>query len=295
MSEKKNWFSRLQNIFTKKKEVKRSESFWEDIEDILLEADLSLPVSEQVIKKLKESTQDLDEEDILKTELKTILFPYLKFAPIPYEEGKMNLYFILGINGSGKTTTLAKLGKFFKDKGFQKDILFCAGDTFRAAASEQLTLQAQALGCDIINQKEGQDPSAVLWDALSQAKENNKKIILIDTAGRLQNKKNLMDELKKMSKVSEKVLQNVPFVQHNILILDANIGQNALQQALLFSEIVPLSGFVLTKFDGTSKSGIALRICEETKVPFVGMGEGEKRDDFKEFNPDKFLDKLVSL
>lgn len=295
MSEKKNWFSRLQNIFTKKKEVKRSENFWEDIEDILLEADLSLPLSEHVIKKLKESTQDLNEENLLKEELKIILSPYLKTAPVPYEEGKMNLYFILGINGSGKTTTLAKLGKFFKDKGFQKNILFCAGDTFRAAASEQLTIQAQALGCDIINQKEGQDPSAVLWDALSEAKEKNKKIILIDTAGRLQNKKNLMDELKKMSKVSEKVLSGTNFIQHNILILDANIGQNALQQARLFSEMVPLSGIILTKFDGTSKSGIALRICEETKVPFIGMGEGEKREDFKEFNSNIFLDKLTSL
>lgn len=295
MSEKKNWFSRLQNIFTKKKEIKRSESFWEDIEDILLEADLSLLLSEQVIKKLKESNQNLEEENTLKEELKIILYPYLKYSSIPYEEGKINLYFILGINGSGKTTTLAKLGKFFKDKGFQKDILFCAGDTFRAAASEQLTLQAQALGCDIVKQKDGQDPSAVLWDALSQAKEKNKKIVLIDTAGRLQNKKNLMDELKKMSKVSDKVLQNIPFIQHNILILDANIGQNALQQAILFSEIVPLSGFVLSKFDSTSKSGIALRICEETKLPFLGLGEGEKREDFKEFDPNKFLDKLVSL
>ena len=289
----KSWIKNLQNLFLQKKNTENSPLFWEELEDLLLEGDISWKMTQTIMEQLQASPQNLEDPAILSQVLKDLLSPYLLSSPVPQEMGKMNLYFILGINGAGKTTTIAKLAHWFLNLG-RRDILLCAGDTFRAAAVAQLTQHAKEMGVRCVSAPSGTDPSSVLWNALESAKSQGDKIVLIDTAGRLHNKKNLIEELKKMSKVSEKVLGDTPFVQHNLLVIDANMGQNALQQAKTFQEALPLSGFILSKFDSTSRSGVVLSICEETKLPFFALGQGEKRSDLSPFDPERFLDKLLS-
>ena len=194
------------------------------------------------------------------------------------------VYLIVGVNGVGKTTTIGKLSSQMRKEG--KKVLLAAADTFRAAASEQLTIWAERTGADIVKHAEGADPAAVAFDAVSAAKARGADVVLIDTAGRLQTKVNLMEELKKISRVVKKVIPDAP--HQTLLVLDATTGQNAVSQAKSFSEIVPLTGVVLTKLDGTAKGGVVLSITEELHVPVEYVGLGEREDDLQKFDPDDF-------
>jgi fused signal recognition particle receptor len=197
---------------------------------------------------------------------------------------------IIGVNGTGKTTTIGKLAHGFKSTG--KDVLLIAGDTFRAAAIEQLEIWGQRAGCDVIKHEAGADPSAVIYDGMQAAKSRNVDVVIVDTAGRLHTKKNLMDELKKMKRVASRELPGSP---HEVfLILDATTGQNAISQAKLFNEEIGITGLILTKLDGTAKGGIITGIVNELKIPVTYIGVGEKIFDLRPFKAEEFVEALFS-
>jgi fused signal recognition particle receptor len=197
---------------------------------------------------------------------------------------------VIGVNGTGKTTTLSKMAQKFKGQG--KSVLLVAGDTFRAAAIEQLEIWGQRVGCEVIKHQSGSDPSAVVFDALKAGKARGSDIIIVDTAGRLHTKVNLMEELKKVKRVMAREVPNSP---HEILlVLDATTGQNAISQAKMFNRELGVTGIVLTKLDGTAKGGILVSISDELKIPIRYIGIGEKADDLREFNARDFVDALFS-
>ena len=195
---------------------------------------------------------------------------------------------VVGVNGVGKTTTIAKLANYYKTQG--KSVLLAAADTFRAAASEQLTIWAERVGVPIVKHQEGADPAAVVFDALASAKARQADIVIIDTAGRLHTKTNLMEELKKIGRVADRQVPGAP--HQTLLILDGTTGQNAVSQAKLFGEAVPITGIVVTKLDGTAKGGVVISVKEELGVPVRWIGIGEKMDDLKPFNAADFANAL---
>ena len=195
---------------------------------------------------------------------------------------------VVGVNGVGKTTTIGKLAAYYRNQG--KKVLLAAADTFRAAASEQLTVWAERTGSDIVKHSEGADPAAVAYDAVSAAKARDVDVVLIDTAGRLQTKVNLMSELSKISRVVKKIIPDAP--HQTLLVLDATTGQNAISQAKKFSEVAPVTGVVLTKLDGTAKGGVVLSVHEELHVPVKWVGVGEAVEDLQPFNAREFAEAL---
>lgn len=197
---------------------------------------------------------------------------------------------VVGVNGVGKTTTIAKLAHYYKDEG--KKVVLAAADTFRAAASEQLTIWAERADVPIVKHKEGADPAAVVFDALASAKARNADIVIIDTAGRLHTKTNLMEELKKIGRVADKQVPGAP--HQTLLVLDGTTGQNAVSQAKLFGQAVPVTGIVVTKLDGTAKGGVVISIKEELGVPVRWIGVGEKMDDLRPFNAKEFANALFA-
>ena len=207
--------------------------------------------------------------------------------PLPETEGP-RVIFIVGVNGVGKTTTIGKLAKYYKQQG--KSVMLAAGDTFRAAASEQLTIWADRVGVPIVKHQEGADAAAVVFDATASAKAKGMDILLVDTAGRLQTKSNLMEELRKMARVAGRNIEGAP--QETLLVLDATTGQNAVSQAKLFGDVVPLTGVVLTKLDGTAKGGVILSVKRELGVPVRWVGVGEGVDDLRPFDAAQFADAL---
>ena len=203
-------------------------------------------------------------------------------------EKTLSVYLFVGVNGTGKTTTIGKLSAKFKSEG--KKVILAAADTFRAAAAEQLVLWGEKAGIDVIHHKSGADPGSVVFDAIAAARAREADILLVDTAGRLQTKTNLMEELKKINRVIERELPGEP--SEVILVLDATTGQNALSQAKLFNEAVGVTGIVLTKLDGTAKGGIVVAIAAELGIPVKMIGVGEKQEDLQPFNPDEFAEAL---
>jgi len=210
--------------------------------------------------------------------------------PIQFSKNKPLVILMVGINGSGKTTTIGKLAQKWKKEG--KKVLLAAGDTFRAAAIDQLQVWAERAGINCISQKSGTDPSAVAYDAVQAAVARNVDVLLMDTAGRLQTNQNLMEELKKVKRVIGKVLPGAP--HETILVLDATLGQNSISQAKHFHEVLELDGFVMTKLDGTSKGGVLLNLSGELKLPIYFIGVGEKAEDLQAFDSKKFVDALIS-
>jgi fused signal recognition particle receptor len=210
--------------------------------------------------------------------------------PITFTENKLLVVLMVGINGSGKTTTIGKLAQRWKREG--KNVLLAAGDTFRAAAIDQLQVWAERADINCISQKSGADPSAVAYDAVQAALARDMDVVLIDTAGRLQTNQNLMEELKKVKRVIGKVLPGAP--HETLLVLDATIGQNSISQAKLFHEAMGLDGFVMTKLDGTAKGGVLLNLSGELKLPIHFIGIGEKAEDLQAFDPESFVEALIS-
>lgn len=268
-----------------------NDDFYEELEEILVMGDVGVHATTSIIEKLKEDV----EKEHLKTPMQCKAYliknikEQMKVEESDYEFLKeRSVVMVIGVNGVGKTTTIGKLAAIYKAKG--KKVLIAAADTFRAAATEQLEEWAKRAEVDIIKGREGLDPSSVLYDAVNAANARGVDVLLVDTAGRLHNKKNLMEELKKMHRIVEKNFENVK--QEYLIVLDGTTGQNALVQAKEFSEAAPLSGIVITKMDGTAKGGIAIAIQNELNVPVKFIGVGEKIDDLQEFDADTFVDAL---
>lgn len=267
--------------------VKVDEEFFEELEEALIMSDLGVETSVSIIERLRDrvKTKRITEADAVKDELQAVISDImLSMDCTMHIEPAPAVILVIGVNGVGKTTSIGKLASFYKKQG--KKVLLAAADTFRAAAIDQLDIWAQRSGCDIIKQQENSDPAAVVFDACNAAKARNADILICDTAGRLHNKKNLMAELEKISRVVSRELPDA--AKEILLVLDATTGQNALSQAKLFSEVAEITGIILTKLDGTAKGGVVVAISEEQQIPvkFVGVGEGV--DDLQEFNPGDF-------
>jgi len=270
---------------------------FEELEQILFEADLGTKCATSFVEHLRsrlrtKPTNDIQEilkifHDHTLSILNETSLVETK-TPLP---GDPFVFLIVGVNGSGKTTSIAKLAKHYQKEG--KKVLLAAGDTFRAAAIEQLSIWAERLGIDIVKSKSGSDPSAVAFDALTAAKARGFDVVFIDTAGRLQNKLDLMQELEKIRRVCGKVVPSAP--HETLLVLDATTGQNAIDQAKVFHEVTPLNGIILAKLDGSAKGGIVLSIYQQLGIPVRWVGTGEKVDDIEPFDPTTYADSLFSL
>lgn len=267
--------------------VKIDEEFFEELEEALIMADFGVETSCEIIEQLRDrvKTKRLTDGNDVKSELKEVISEILKSADTKMHlDTAPSVILVIGVNGVGKTTSIGKLAAHYKAQG--KKVLLAAADTFRAAAIDQLDIWAQRCGCDIIKQQENSDPAAVVFDACNAAKARGTDILICDTAGRLHNKKNLMAELAKISRVIERELPGAS--RETLLVLDATTGQNATSQAKLFSEATDISGIILTKLDGTAKGGIVVSITQEQGIPVKYVGVGEAIDDLQEFNPEDF-------
>ena len=268
------------------------EEFYEELEDSLIMADLGAAVAADAVKQLREVVYDkkIQNGEAVKQALRDILMEKLAVGDKALDlSGKPAVLLIIGVNGVGKTTSIGKLSARFKREG--KRVLLCAADTFRAAAADQLEIWSQRAGVEIVRSKEGADPGAVLFDSLQAAKARGVDVVLCDTAGRLHNKANLMNELAKLKKIIDREAPESS--KEVLLVLDATTGQNGLQQAKVFRETAGLTGIILTKLDGTAKGGICVAIAQELGLPvkFVGLGEGI--DDLQPFDAKEYVNALI--
>lgn len=268
------------------------DDFLDDLEAVLLTGDLGVTATDYLMHEIR---RGVTEGEIRHTDevipfIEKTLAARLTVSEEPVAEHHPQVILVVGVNGVGKTTSIGKLAHYYHTQG--KKVLLAAGDTFRAAASEQLTIWAERVGVPIVKHGEGADPAAVVYDALESAVARDVDIVLIDTAGRLHTKVNLMNELEKISRVAKKIVPDAP--HETWLVLDATTGQNAVSQAKLFGEIVPLTGVVLTKLDGTAKGGVVFSIKEELGVPVRWIGLGEGIDDLQVFRPEPFVQALFA-
>ena len=265
---------------------------WQELEEVLLSADMGVPTMTWIMEALKKEVREspgIEKGEIIKL-LKELLLDILEGIQVDTTSPPERpcVIMVIGINGSGKTTTIGKLAARYKAQGDQ--VMLAAGDTFRAAATEQLQAWAKRVDVPCVSQKSGADPSAVAYDAVQSAVVKKMDRVFVDTAGRLQTNKNLMEELKKIKRVVKKVIDEAP---HEILlVLDASIGQNSLSQARLFNEALDFDGIVMTKLDGSAKGGVLFSIARELKLPVRFIGVGEQVDDLQPFNPKSFVDAL---
>ena len=266
------------------------------IEEFLISSDVGIDAASEIKSMIAEKKIDPNNETV--DEINLILKNYILELMTPLErkdffekKEKLNITLVSGVNGVGKTTTIGKIGKIFKDNG--SEVLFSACDTFRAAAIEQLEVWSNKVGAPIVKSDPGSDPASVAYKSIEYAKNNNIKRVLIDTAGRLQNKKNLMDEFKKIANVIKKTDETAP---HDvILVLDATSGQNIINQLEEFDKIIKVTGLIMTKLDGTAKGGVLIAISKKYKVPILGLGLGEKEDDLQIFNAEQFADAFTQF
>ncbi|QHQ62201.1 signal recognition particle-docking protein FtsY [Anaerocolumna sedimenticola] len=269
------------------------DEFYEELEEILIMADLGINTTGAIIEDLKRKVKEkkIKEPKECKDLLIQSIMEQMKVSETAYEfENRKSIVLLIGVNGVGKTTSVGKLAGQLKDKG--KKILVAAADTFRAAAIEQLTEWANRAGVEIIAQQEGSDPAAVIYDAVTAAKARNTDVLICDTAGRLHNKKNLMEELKKIDRVITREYPDA--YRETLVVLDGTTGQNALAQAKQFSEVADITGIILTKLDGTAKGGIAIAIQSELGIPVKYIGIGEHIDDLQKFNAEDFVNALFN-
>ena len=268
------------------------EEFYDELEESLIMADLGAAVAHDAVKKLRDVVyqKSIQSGEGVKQALREILIEKLNVGDTALDlSTKPSIVFVIGVNGVGKTTSIGKLAHRMKGEG--RRVLLCAADTFRAAAADQLEIWANRAECEIVRSKEGADPGAVLFDSLAAAKARNVDVVLCDTAGRLHNKVNLMNELSKLRKIIDRETPDA--AKETLLVLDATTGQNGLQQARVFRETAGLTGIILTKLDGTAKGGICVAIAQELGVPvkFVGLGEGI--DDLQPFDAEEYVKALI--
>jgi fused signal recognition particle receptor len=275
-------------VDTVSEEKEFSEFVLEDMEDVLISADLGVNYTTELTDKLRNQSKIKPSQvkDFLYNEFMSTL-QQTGSSELNFKENELNIYFITGVNGVGKTTLIGKMAYFFKQQG--KRVLIAAGDTFRAAAEEQVDIWSKRSGADIVR-KDKADPAAVVYETIQKAKNEKYDVILVDTAGRLQNKFNLMEELSKIKTVIDK---NAPeSLRESLLVIDANTGQNGLQQAKVFKDCVNLTAVALTKLDGSAKGAIVLAIAKELGLPVKLVGVGEKMEDLKPFQPEEFIKAL---
>lgn len=306
MGEKKGFFSRLVSGLTKTRNNIVSgidsifsgfshidEDFYEELEEILIMADLGVNATTAILDRLREQVKEQKIKEPI--DCKQLLIQSIKdqmtvdHSAYDFED-KKSVVLLIGVNGVGKTTSVGKLAGQLKDR--KKKVMVAAADTFRAAAIEQLTEWAHRANVDIIAQQEGSDPAAVVFDAVNAAQSRNVDVLLCDTAGRLHNKKNLMEELKKINRVIDREYPEA--YRETLVVLDGTTGQNALAQAKQFNEVADITGIILTKLDGTAKGGIAIAIQSELNIPVKYIGVGESIDDLQRFDADEFVDALFN-
>ena len=286
---KKGFFTKLKEVFTGKP---IDDEMYEELEDLLIQSDLGFDMTLRVIEELEERVKKAkvkDSEEVYEI-LKQILREKISSenSALDIVDGKLNIILVVGVNGVGKTTSIGKIASKLKQKN--KKVIIGAADTFRAAAIEQLEEWGKRTGVEVIKQSHGSDPGAVVFDTISTARSKKYDIAIIDTAGRLHNKSDLMKELEKINKII--IQQSGEDNFEKLLVIDSTTGQNGLQQAKLFNEIVDLSGVILTKFDGTAKGGIIFAISDELKKPIKYLGVGEGIEDLREFNADEFVNAI---
>ena len=270
------------------------DDFYEEIEETLIMGDLGIQTTMSIVEDLRKKVKEQHIKD--PSECKALLMESMKqqmdLGENAYEfENRRSVVLVIGVNGVGKTTSVGKLAGQLKDQG--KKVILAAADTFRAAAIEQLTEWSHRAGVEIIAQKEGSDPAAVIYDAVAAAKSRNADVLICDTAGRLHNKKNLMEELKKINRIIEKEYPDA--YRETLVVLDGTTGQNALSQAKQFMEVADVTGIILTKLDGTAKGGIAVAIQSELGIPVKYIGIGEKSDDLQKFDAEAFIHALFNV
>lgn len=283
-----NIFGGIKSLFAGRE---LDDELMEELEELLVMSDMGYYTAKKILDQLNEAyRKDKEQEPIIL--LRDIMADNLKFEPIDFNpEKKPYIIFVVGVNGSGKTTTIAKLSKKYTEN--KKEVVIAAADTFRAAAIEQIKTWGERTGATVIAHEHGSDAAAVVYDAISHAKSKNKDVVIIDTAGRLHNKSNLMEELKKIKRVISKDFPEGP--DETILVLDGTTGQNGILQAKAFKEAVDVTGIVITKLDGTAKGGIAFAIDNELNLPIKLVGVGERAEDMQEFNPKEFCNALLDL
>ncbi len=305
MEEKKGFFQRLKDGLVKTHQGmvgkidelvagkrKIDDALLEELEEILIGSDIGVPTTQELLAKVTDKVKRKELEDAaqLKKALQEEMFLILneQQKPIEISAATPFVMMVIGVNGTGKTTTISKMAQRFKAEG--KSVLLVAADTFRAAAIEQLEIWGKRTGCEVIKHQGGSDPSAVVFDALKAGKARGSDVILVDTAGRLHTKVNLMEELKKIKRIMARELPGSP--HEVLLVLDATTGQNAISQAKMFGQELGVTGLVLTKLDGTAKGGILIGISDELKIPIRYIGIGEKVDDLRDFNARDFVEAL---
>ncbi len=285
---RKGFIARLTAIFTGKKEI--DPAILEQMEEVMISSDVGVKTTQAILERLRGRLErkELDDAQAVWSALRAEALTILSVDVPKPPAGRPLVLLMVGVNGVGKTTTIGKLATKWNADG--KKVMLAAGDTFRAAAVQQLEVWGKRVGAEVIRGKEGADPGAVAFDATTKAKEANVDVLLVDTAGRLHTKAPLMDEIKKVRKTIDKAMNGAP--HETFLVLDATTGQNALTQAQLFKEAVDLTGIVLTKLDGTAKGGIVLGICDELKIPVRYVGLGERAEDLREFHAGDFVEAL---
>jgi fused signal recognition particle receptor len=286
---RRSFFGRIASLF---EGDQITDDTWEELEMLLIQADVGVKTTTELVQSLRDrvGARDLKRADQVEQALKEELLKILKAVERPYldEQRMLNIVLVVGVNGSGKTTSIAKLAKFHKDRGDK--VLLAAGDTFRAAAIDQLKIWGERADVEVIAHQPGADPGAVVYDAIQAAQSRGTQVLIIDTAGRLHTKYNLMQELRKMASVAQKQVHQAP--HETLLVLDATTGQNALHQARTFREIVGVSGVVMAKLDSTAKGGIVFAVASELQLPIYFAATGEKIQDLAPFDAEAFVEGL---
>jgi len=290
--------NKLDTIFENRKQI--DDQLLDELEEMLISTDIGVRTTLQLLEAIRKgvSRQEISDPAALKSVMKTELLDILQHSKDHgvaaetevADSVKPYVLMVVGVNGVGKTTTIGKLAQRIKNEG--NEVLICAADTFRAAASDQLEIWAGRAGVPIVQQKQGTDPAAVLFDALQSAKARNADVLIVDTAGRLHNKSNLMAELEKMKRIAGREVQDAP--HETLLVIDAVTGQNGLEQARQFTKVANVTGLVLTKLDGTAKGGIAVAIAKELKLPIRYVGIGEQVDDLMVFDAESYVNGLFN-
>ncbi|MGI6067008.1 MAG: signal recognition particle-docking protein FtsY [Bacillota bacterium] len=287
---RQGFVEKVSTILTINKKI--DEELFEELEETLIQADVGVNTSLKLVEKMRQEVKarklkDASElQDVMKAEISAILSK--GNTDLNIERGKQNVIMVVGVNGAGKTTTIGKLAHRLKKRRY--NVLLAAGDTFRAAAIDQLVVWGDRVGVDVIRHQEGSDPGAVVFDACQAANARNIDVLIIDTAGRLQNKANLMEELRKVGRILRREMADANI--EILLVLDATTGQNAISQARTFGEVVDVTGISLAKLDGTAKGGVIIGICDELEIPVKLIGIGEGIEDLKDFVPDEFVNAL---
>ena len=288
---KKSFGEKFLALFKKKSVL--SQDFYEDLTDILVEGDIGAKTAYEIVDELEEicSKKKITDQDQIIQELKQLLLQSVKAVTLEVQKNKTNIWMILGVNGVGKTTSVAKMAKMYAKDGV--NVVLASADTFRAAAIEQLAMHAQKTGVRVISHQHGSDPSAVVFDAAEAVRAKGEGLVLADTAGRLHNKENLVRELQKINKTC--TLKADEGCYKKIIVIDATTGQNALRQAEVFNEAVGVDAIIMTKYDSTAKGGVAVSIGRELGIPVAYVCTGEKYDDISLFNPENYIDDFLGL